>query len=413
MKPFDYIKEYSPKALFSRAKERLPKAEAFSAYTPKAVFARVKTAFPKKKTPAPVPARSRRAPLIPAGKRWYQIAIDVSLFAAVLLGAAWVTLLATTPDPRITVYLDANGTVSEHYVFPTDVSSFLDSQDIALAHNDVLSCEPDSPLEDGMEICITRAFPVAVKSQDGISVLHMAGGTVGDALRAADVPHDVSDELSHLSFEDLTPGMQIIHTDVLTEYDTAYKTLEYKEEIVKDDKVYNDTDPVVLQEGANGTKQVTYRYTYKNGVPVAREVVDQVVITPATPEIIKVGTKIHYQSNLSGEFRLYKKPPTAGKDGWIEMTMDFITAYTGDTESATGVTPRLGCIAVNPHYIPYGTEIYVKGYGYGKAQDTGAFRNYVKEDGTLVNQLDLFMNTEKECRRWGRKRNVTVLVRMG
>ena len=34
-------------------------------------------------------------------------------------------------------------------------------------------------------------------------------------------------------------------------------------------------------------------------------------------------------------------------------------------------------------------------------------------DGTPVNQLDLFMNTEKECRRWGRKRNVTVLVKLG
>ena len=55
----------------------------------------------------------------------------------------------------------------------------------------------------------------------------------------------------------------------------------------------------------------------------------------------------------------------------------------------------------------------MKGYGYGKAQDTGAFRNYKRADGTPVNQLDLFMNTEKECRRWGRKRNVTVLVKLG
>ena len=95
------------------------------------------------------------------------------------------------------------------------------------------------------------------------------------------------------------------------------------------------------------------------------------------------------------------------------MTMDYITAYTADTQTSTGVKPRLGTIAVNTYYIPYGTEIYVKGYGYGKAQDTGAFRNYKREDGTPVNQLDLFMNTEKECLRWGRKRNVTVLVKLG
>ena len=223
----------------------------------------------------------------------------------------------------------------------------------------------------------------------------------------------MNDELSHLSFADLEPGMQIVHTDVITEYDTAYKTLEYKEEVVKDDTVYNDTKPVLLQEGQDGTKQVTYRLVYKNGVRVSREVVDQVVITPATPEIKKVGTKIHYQTHLSGEFRIYKDPPVAGKNGWVEMTMDYITAYTADTRTSTGVRPKLGTIAVNTYYIPYGTEIYVKGYGYGKAQDTGAFRNYKRADGTPVNQLDLFMNTEKECRRWGRKRNVTVLVKLG
>jgi len=337
----------------------------------------------------------------------------VVLAAVLLLSAAWVVSLVTTPDPRITVHLSADGTVSEHYVFPTDVATFLSEQNVSIEEEDILSCEMSDLLEDGMQISITRAFPVAIKSQGGVSVLYLTGGTVGDALRTADIHHDVSDELSHLSFEALTPGMQIIHTDVVTEYDTSYKTLEYKEEVIKDDKVYNDTDPVLLQKGEDGTKQVTYRLTYKNGIRVSREVVDQVVITPATPEIIKVGTKIHYQTSLSGEFRLYKKPPTAGKDGWVEMTMDFITAYSGDTQTSTGVRPKLGCIAVNPHYIPYGTEIYVKGYGYGKAQDTGAFRNYTKEDGSLVNQLDLFMNTEKECRRWGRKRNVTVLVRMG
>ncbi len=412
MKPLDYTKEYSPHALFTRVKERFPKAETLSRYAPRALFSRIKEFFSIKKK-APRPVRQRMTPPVPAGKKWYLILLDVALLAVLLLSAAWVTVLVTTPDPRVTVRLHADGAVSEHCVFPTDVGSFLEAQHITLGSDDILSCDITSSLEDGMDIRITRAFPIAVKSQDGVSVLHLAGGTVGDALRAADVQHDVSDELSHLSFESLAPGMQIIHTDVVTEYDTAYRTLEYKEEVVKDDKVYNDTDPVVLQKGEDGTKQVTYRLTYKNGIRVSREVVDQVVITPSTPEIIKVGTKIHYQTHLSGEFRLYKKPPTAGKDGWVEMTMDFITAYTGDKESATGVTPKLGCIAVNPYYIPYGTEIYVKGYGYGKAQDTGAFRNYKKEDGTLVNQLDLFMNTEKECRRWGRKRNVTVLVRMG
>ena len=390
MKTFDDIRHYTPAALWKRAKKHIPR--------------RVKAA------PA---SRNAATPPIPSGRSLWLTVLDVFLVLAVLAGAFCFISLVASPDPRVTVRLSADGTTSEHFVFPTDVRSFLTECGIELEPEDTLSCALTDTITDGMEISVTRAFPVVVKSQSGIELLRMTGGTVGDALRAVDVEYDVNDELSHLSFEDLAPGMQIIHTDVVTEYDTAYRTLEYKKEVIKDDTVYNDTKPVLLQEGKDGTKQVTYRLVYKNGVRVSREVVDQVVITPATPEIKKVGTKIHYQTSLTGEFRIYKTPPVAGKDGSVEMKMDYITAYTGDTRTSTGVRPKLGTIAVNTYYIPYGTEIYVKGYGYGKAQDTGAFRNYKRADGTPVNQLDLFMNTEKECRRWGRKRNVTVLVKLG
>lgn len=64
----------------------------------------------------------------------------------------------------------------------------------------------------------------------------------------------------------------------------------------------------------------------------------------------------------------------------------------------------MGTIAVNPKQIPYGTRLYVEGYGYGVAEDTGAFRH------TDRFQIDLFMDTVKECLRWGRKRNVKVFV---
>ena len=207
--------------------------------------------------------------------------------------------------------------------------------------------------------------------------------------------------------------MKIIHTDVVTEYTTAKRTIAHKEKIIYDDKVYNDTEPVLIQKGMDGSKNVTQRVVIKDGVEVSREVVNQIIITPATDEIIKKGSKIHYQTKLTGEYRIYKKPPKAGKDGWIEMKMDYITAYWQGTKTSTGAKPKLGVIAVNTYYIPYGTEIYVPGYGYGVAKDTGAFRKYKRADGTPVNQLDLWMNTEKEGRRWGRKRNVTVLVKMG
>lgn len=341
------------------------------------------------------------------------IALDVLLIAAIIVCAVWFISKINEEDPRINVSLTIGDVTTEHFVFESTVGEFLRERGIVLETGDELSASRATMLDENMEIVITRAFPVAVKSGNGVSVIHLTSGTVGDALRLADVDYDVFDELSYLSYADLVPGMQIVHTDVMIDYKTSYKTLNYLEETVKDDKMYDTDKPVVVQQGENGEKQVTQRIIYKDGVEVSREVVDQVVIVPAVDEITKVGTKIRYQTKLSGEFRRYKEPPVAGKNGWVSMTMDYITAYTGDTRTSTGVRPTLGTIAVSTKYIPYGTEIYVPGYGYGKAQDTGAFRNYTNSDGSYVNQLDVFMNTEKECRKWGRKRNVTVLVRMG
>ncbi len=78
------------------------------------------------------------------------------------------------------------------------------------------------------------------------------------------------------------------------------------------------------------------------------------------------------------------------------------TAYTHTgNPTFTGVYPRIGTIAVDPSVFPLGTRMYVEGYGFGIAEDTGGL---IK--GEII---DLFMDTEKECFQWGR-RKVTIYI---
>jgi len=353
-------------------------------------------------------------PEIPGGGSWRQLAVDLAVAACVLAAGIWLLVCILGPDPRVSVAIQIDGAKLNCRVFPDEsVAALLEESGVDLREGDELSVAPQSILSEGMEIGVSRSFPVAVRSQNQITVLYMTSGTVGDALREAGVAYDVNDELTECAFEDVAAGMKIIHVDVQTTYTTANKTLNYKEVAQYDDDEYNDAEPVLLQAGADGTKQVTQRIVMKDGVEVSREVVDQVVITPATDEIYKYGTKIHYMTNYYGDTRIYRKKPTAGVDGWVEMKMDYITAYSSDGRTATGSHTRFGTIAVNPYYIPYYTEIWVPGYGYGKALDTGAFRKYKNPDGSLVNQLDLFFVRESDANRWGRKRNVVVLVKLG
>ena len=165
---------------------------------------------------------------------------------------------------------------------------------------------------------------------------------------------------------------------------------------------------VTLSQGKDGKKQITQRITVKDGVEVSREVVDQIITEKAVDEIIRVGTKIRYQTNFKGETRRWKEAPKDGVNGWKSMKVDKITAYCTGTRTATGTTPKLGTIAVNTYYFKYGTQLYVRGYGYGTARDTGAFRKYTNSSGKPMNQLDLWFNSESEARRWGTKYNVTI-----
>jgi len=85
-----------------------------------------------------------------------------------------------------------------------------------------------------------------------------------------------------------------------------------------------------------------------------------------------------------------------------QLTME-ATAYTWTgNKTATGTWPVVGTIAVDPNVIALGSKVYVEGYGFAIAEDTGGL---IK--GGII---DVYMNTEDECFKWGRKRGITVYI---
>ncbi|MCL1816546.1 MAG: 3D domain-containing protein [Clostridiales bacterium] len=79
------------------------------------------------------------------------------------------------------------------------------------------------------------------------------------------------------------------------------------------------------------------------------------------------------------------------------------TAYTWTgNKTATGTWPSVGTIAVDPNFIPLGTKLYVEGYGFGIAADTGGLIN--------GNIIDVYFDTRPECLIWGRKHGVMVFI---
>ena len=83
------------------------------------------------------------------------------------------------------------------------------------------------------------------------------------------------------------------------------------------------------------------------------------------------------------------------------------TAYTGGGRTSSGILCRrdpngISTISVDPSVIPIGTKVYIEGYGYAVAADTGS--------SVKGNKIDVYFNSVSECYNWGNKSvKVTIL----
>ena len=102
--------------------------------------------------------------------------------------------------------------------------------------------------------------------------------------------------------------------------------------------------------------------------------------------------------------------PTNSEPAGKEITVE-ATAYTAGCEGCIGITktgvdlnanPDAKVIAVDPSIIPLGSKVYVEGYGYATAEDTGG--------AIKGNRIDVFVPEQNDALQWGRKQvKVTII----
>jgi 3D (Asp-Asp-Asp) domain-containing protein len=105
-----------------------------------------------------------------------------------------------------------------------------------------------------------------------------------------------------------------------------------------------------------------------------------------------------------------KTPSRSDSDNVVKEFTVSASAFTASCNGCSGVTktginlksnPEVKVIAVDPSVIKLGTKVYVEGYGYAIAGDTGS--------SIKGNKIDVFFPTKKEAYKWGRK-NVTIKI---
>ncbi|MCH8050452.1 MAG: G5 domain-containing protein [Chloroflexi bacterium] len=119
---------------------------------------------------------------------------------------------------------------------------------------------------------------------------------------------------------------------------------------------------VVLQVGANGVTRRSYEVRTVNDDEIWRNLISEETVVP-TNEIVLVGLNI--EQPLA--------PPGEGQCRSIMRVWAtyYTAASAGGTVTRTGTGVFKGVVATDPNVIPLGARMYVPGYGYGVAADTG------------------------------------------
>lgn len=317
----------------------------------------------------------------------------------------------------ITVYDNSENGVK--YPGVGSVERALSENGIGLNDGDELSCKKEDIVYEGMEIVISRAFPVTVTADGETYKLNMATGTVADALNKAVVTIDDDDIISSSLDTPLTANMKIKVTRITYKERTVDEVLPFTTQKKSNASLYTDQTKTI-RKGVNGRQNVTYKDKYVDGKLKESVKIKSVVTKAATERILEVGTKKRPTVSANGIYTVSTlSAPSSlqiGKNGVPTSYKRVITgtasAYSGGGVTATGKYVRPGYIAVNPNQIPYGTKMWIVSndgsyvYGYASAEDTGGFIYWSGSSSTVC---DLYFDSEGQASAFGR-RGVTIYI---
>lgn len=318
------------------------------------------------------------------------LVVAALVVAAVASGFVWA-------KKGVTVVV--NGQSAYHTTEADTVSGVLTEMGIRLDDGDIVSPLPSTRIADGGEIVVRQAVPVTLTCNGNEIALNVVGTTVADALVAAGLDPSIGLAVNPSVDTTLSSEMTITATDVFLriareEGEVPYETIE------QEDPTLAAGQRCVVQEGVAGRALCVFEVLVVGDVETTRTAKAQQVLSAPVAEIVKVGTKVSTPvvaegdsdsspnssspSSSSSAAALHTGADSSAAAPASGATMRVsATAYTPWDPGCSGIDAinrRIvaysipagwGIIAVDRSVISLGARVYVPGYGYAIAADTG------------------------------------------
>lgn len=215
---------------------------------------------------------------------------------------------------------------------------------------------------------------------------------VKELLEEQNIEFDQNDIISEDLNAKIKDGQKIEVIDVEEKVIKESKEVPFEVKIIEDKNLLKGKVEVE-REGKSGENELLYKVTYRNGKEVDKTFIKEVVSTEPINKVVKKGIKTETQVAVSRGYNVGKKQKVQDNSKHMNVVA---TAYTGDTKTSTGATPKWGTIAVDPSVIPYGSKVYIPQFDkVFIAQDCGS--------AIKGNKIDIYMESDSSVSSWGVK----------
>ena len=262
----------------------------------------------------------------------------------------------------------------------------LNGSEFSFSDADLLETGEDVPVKNDLTVGIRHATEASAKIAGKKQSMWLVPGTVEENLEFNGIAYDDDDEIKPALNKKVTADTKITVDEV--HYDIVEKTekVEAVDKVILDPSLTSGVQETT--EGNDGEGIFTYTTKYVNGKDKGTEREVKEWITEPHDNVLRLGTS------------------ATGNKGEYTVARTFTantTAYTArpGAGGALGLGVHLGTCAVDPRFVSLRSELWIEGYGYAFANDTGG--------AVKGNVVDLYMNSKGQCISWGR-RNKTAYV---